>query len=358
MSGPFDALPRWRRPVLVGLALVTLALVSRIPSLQAEFAPEALVPLAPGEAARVDGILGAFPKSEEPLVVLVEAPDVLAPAPLGYVHRLAHAFEGRPWVDRVESLTTTPLPREPRSEALTLDTLDDVESVDPEIERALGRVVATDPERFPMGLGSLGGGIELAPLADGPTLTEEDRARVLAAAEGGILDWRLIDAGHRTTVVALVPAAHLDEEAAAEVTGELEDWLEANPPPDGVTIRVGGMPAVRAAMAAALREDQVTLVGLAILGSFLVLLIGFRSWAGVILPLGAAGMTSGMVVGAMALAGEPLNLLNNVVPPLLIIIGLGDAVHLLVRYREEIAREPDRAPPRGARCARWWWRAS
>src|SRR5690606_28597154 len=44
----------------------------------------------------------------------------------------------------------------------------------------------------------------------------------------------------------------------------------------------------------------------------------------------------------MATVGEPLNLLNNTVAPLLITIGLGDAVHVFARYREELAQTPDR----------------
>jgi hypothetical protein len=351
-----DALPRWRRPVLVVLALVTALLVGQIPKLRAVFAPEELVPPRPAEAARIDAVLGGFRGREEPLLVLLQAPDVLAPEPLRYAHRLARTFEARDWVARVESLTTTPLPRPAApaaDEGLTLDTLeDDLEDGPPRepgpgpaLEEALGRVVASDPARFPMGLASLGEGapVEIAPLVDGPTVDEADRQRVLEAVEGSALvRGRLVDADRTLYAIALVPRADLDEDAAERAVEAVDAWVAEHPPPEGVAARVGGLPAVQAEMVQTLREDQALLVSLAVVGSLLVLLLGFRSWAGVLLPLGAAGMTSGIVVGTMALVGEPLNLLNNVVPPLLITIGLGDAVHLLVRYREELRRDPDR----------------
>lgn len=345
-----DSLPRWRRPVLVGLAVSTALLVSRIPDLKAEFAPEKLAPLRAEETGHVEALLGAFPDRQEPLLVLLRARDVLAPGPLGYAYQLARALQEEEWVARVESLTTTPMPHAAApavDDALTLDLLEespDTPSLDLAFEAALGRVLATDPRRFPMGLASLATGpIEVGPLVEGPTVDEAERQQIIRAVEASwLVQRRLINADRTLSVLALMPREHIDHNRAEAVVARVEEWIGAHPPPEGVELRVGGIPAVQAEMIHALRQDQVLLVGLAIAGSLLVLLLGFRSWAGVVLPLGAAGMTSGIVVGIMAWTGEPLNLLNNVVPPLLITIGLGDAVHLLVRYREELRREPDR----------------
>ena len=41
----------------------------------------------------------------------------------------------------------------------------------------------------------------------------------------------------------------------------------------------------------------------------------------------------------MGLFGEPMNILNNVIVPLLIIIGISDATHLIQRYRDEVAAD-------------------
>lgn len=342
MKRIYDSLPRWRRPMLVALALLSAGLMSQIPKLEAVFAPEELVPARPEEAARAERAFEGFSGRDEPLLVVLEAEDALAPEVLGYLHRAARAMRDRPWVARIDGLTVTALPHAPREAAVGLDALGEAEPVDEATEDALSAIVASEPERFPMGLASLERGApEVGPLVEGDAIDAEEREAILEAVASGALDRRLIDEERRVTQLVIAPRP-LDEDAARAAVEELEAWLARHPPPAGVEAQVGGLPAVRVAMIEALEDDQVLLVGLAVLGSLIVLVIGFRSWAGVLLPLGAAGMTAGMTVGAMAWLGEPLNLLNNVVPPLLITIGLGDAVHLLVRHREELRRDPDR----------------
>ncbi len=43
----------------------------------------------------------------------------------------------------------------------------------------------------------------------------------------------------------------------------------------------------------------------------------------------------------MGLFGEPMNILNNIIVPLLIIIGISDATHLVQRYRDEMKEDQD-----------------
>ncbi|HHH31138.1 MAG TPA: hypothetical protein ENK57_22705, partial [Polyangiaceae bacterium] len=54
------------------------------------------------------------------------------------------------------------------------------------------------------------------------------------------------------------------------------------------------------------------------------------------LPVLAVGISAVIVIGTMAMVGETMNVLNNIVPPLLIIIGVSDSIHLIGRYREEL----------------------
>lgn len=334
----YASLPRWRVPVLVLLSVLTGLALLAIPRLRAVFAPEELVPAAPGEAARARALLGPFGEGEEPLLVVIEARDVLAIDALRAQHRIARTLAGRPWIARVDGVTVTPLPRLVEiTDAATLDTLDDRE--DP-IDEVIARVIATDPRRFPMGLLSLsertgGRRFVLAPAVQGE-VDEDERA---AIAMSRSLEGRLVDADHRLALIVVVPRPGEDLEARAR---SLDRWLASQDLPRGVRLELAGMPAVRITMIDDLRSDQVRLVALAIVGSLLVLIAGMRSWSGTILPLASAGMSSAFVVGAMAMVGEPLNLLNNTVAPLLITIGLGDAVHLIARYREELRRTPDR----------------
>ncbi|UCH28506.1 MAG: MMPL family transporter, partial [Myxococcales bacterium] len=83
------------------------------------------------------------------------------------------------------------------------------------------------------------------------------------------------------------------------------------------------------------------LIPLTVIVCLLLLSISFRWAAGVFLPLGAVAITALVTVGGMGLFGEPMNILNNVIVPLLIIIGISDATHLVQRYRDEVHSEDE-----------------
>ena len=345
MRSIYASLPRWRRPLLAGLALATLAALAMIPRLRAVFAPEELVPARDEDAARIEALLGPFGEGDAPLLVLIRARDVLSLDALRFEHSIARHFAEEEWVTRVASLTVTPLPhlRDVEPDAATLDTLDDEDA--PAIDAVLGRALATDAERFPAGFLSLAERLEgrrlvVAPMVEGELEQAERDAIEAWATSSPALPLVSRDRGLAIVALELDPA--LSSDALEARVHEARAWLASQEAPEGVRAELAGMPEVRVAMVEALRDDQVRLVLFAILGSLLVLAVGTRSLTGVLLPLASAGMTSALVVGAMAAIDEPLNLLNNTVAPLLITIGLGDAVHVIARYREELARDPDR----------------
>jgi len=59
----------------------------------------------------------------------------------------------------------------------------------------------------------------------------------------------------------------------------------------------------------------------------------------------------------MALAGEPINLLTNVIPPLLVTIGLAEAVHMVLRYGEELPLAGGDRRVAASRTLRTMWKA-
>ena len=62
---------------------------------------------------------------------------------------------------------------------------------------------------------------------------------------------------------------------------------------------------------------------------FVLLYVSFRWGPGTFLPVVAVGISALMVIGCMAVAGETMNVVNNIIPPLLIIIGVSDSIHLI-----------------------------
>lgn len=355
-----------RQIVRAVLVVLAAGLALAIPSLQMRFAPEELVAPDDDEARSSQSMRDDFGPDDEVLLVLVDADDVLAPAVLDWAHAMARFLEQQPGIARVESLGTTPLPRATRDDELSLDDLDAAGSEDEaqrvRAEDAIAAAVASDPERFPEGLASLAergrGPVEVTPVIAGDRATDEERRVIAAIVEDSVLiRGRLISADRRVLAIAgmLVPGATEDD--VAHAVGATLSRVAAVPPPDGARARLAGLPVMRVTMVSALRSDQVLLVSLASIGSVLVLLLGMRSLGGVVLPMSSVGLTLAMTMGGMALAGEPINLLTNVIPPLLVTIGLSDSVHLVLRYREELrARADDDRMAAASRTLRAMWK--
>ncbi len=337
------AIVRSRRAVLVGLLAAGAALGAAAPGVQVRFDPEELV--APDERPRADDDLIDH---DEPIVVVFEADDVLAVSVLRYIHTLARTFAREPAVVAIEGPTTTPLPlveAPPEGAAETLDDLadDDLGAtplLDPTMV-ALGTIVATDPGRWPLGMLSFANEarrIRVAPLVPAEATPSAADAHALAdlVASSSLVGGRLVSRDRRVSVMALRLAPDSGRDEVDRLIVRTREAIAA--PPEGVRASLSGLPAIRLEMVDALRADQIRLVLLAFALSFLVLLLGMRSVVGVLLPLGTVGITVAMTLGAMSLAGEPLNLLTNMIPPLLVTIGLAEAVHMILRW-EEFTRE-------------------
>ncbi len=342
---------RWL--VQLALAATTIAFVVRVPELRVELSPADLVAEQESAARRDARLAEWFGPKDEPLLVVARGNDVLSRDTLAWLDATARFAFSQPWSIRVNGPTVTPVPHHVAEDDTAAD-LDAIErdpsalDVAPDLDASgetLAALAASDPVRFPNGLVSLaelheGARIVVTPLAENgaidPRSPDVLRER-LAAHDPAVT--RLVAPDGRLAVVAM--DLRDDAEAGAAVA-DLERYLAGSPPPRGITASLGGLPSVRIELSRALRRDRESLIAFACVGSVLMLLVGFRSLRGVLLPMAAVGMTMAIAMGGMAAVGEPITLLTNVVPPLLVTIGLGDAVFLVARYDEERAAGHDR----------------
>lgn len=95
-----------------------------------------------------------------------------------------------------------------------------------------------------------------------------------------------------------------------------------------------GSPAIQEQMTQFILNDQKVLLPLSMI--VLVLLIGFmlQSVQGAIIPVLNAVIAAVCTLGMMALLGVPINMLNYIVPALILVIGATEDVHILVEYKE------------------------
>ncbi len=67
-----------------------------------------------------------------------------------------------------------------------------------------------------------------------------------------------------------------------------------------------------------------------------VLLYLFKKPHGIFLPLTIVSLAAIATFGIMSMSGESLNIVNNIIPTLILVIGLSDTIHILHRYHFEI----------------------
>ncbi len=374
-----------RRKLVVTVSVLTaLAFATQIPKLKADPAPESLLSSFEGEEYALihQRFEEWFGKRREAVLILVEADDVLSQPTLQRIHDISLYFAKKPWVEKVAGLTTLNIPRrvkdgagendtdledldsleglqevavESEGDLEDLDDLDDLDSLDAEEEdpqgdledaafNALLDIIESDPDHFPGGIAKVGPALSAElktdPIVQGTEVTEEEAAALAKAVEGNpLLLGRLIDDDHTLAGIAL-QLQELDPREMQRAMKDLRASLE-RPELQDLELHVGGLPYLRSVIVSKMREDNLRLIPLTVIVCLLLLSISFRWAAGVLLPLGAVAITALITVGGMGLVGEPMNILNNVIVPLLIIIGISDATHLVQRYRDEVYTEEE-----------------
>jgi uncharacterized protein len=348
--------------VLLPLVAVTVFFGTQIRHLEADPAPERLLAsydADDGQLFSLQEFQRTFGSTDRVMVLVLQADDVLAIDKVRYLHQLSRHFRDQPWVDRAESLTLLPLPRIRHDDPEAAPTLDELEEDlfadddevagedllegDSDAVDALHTLVDEDPARFPGGFAAVGarmqGEVVTGPLVEGDTVTPEEAAEIrLALDDAPLLIGRLISEDRTVAAIALqLVGKEVNHDEVDAAIAHVEAHLAEHPPPTGARVHLGGLPHLRHSIVDSMRSDQLRLVPLTLLVCGLLLLLSFRWLPGVILPIAAVVVTALIVVGGMAVVHEPMNVLNNIIPPLLIIIGISDSIHLINRYREELA---------------------
>ncbi len=151
----------------------------------------------------------------------------------------------------------------------------------------------------------------------------------------------LLSADHRSAVVAVTLRESTDDLASAiEAVGSVREALPE--PPDGWSLELAGVPAIRAAFFNLTLRDQATLGPLALLVAVAGLWLATgRLWVAVVAALGA-GIPPLLLAGVMGHAHTPVGLLTQALFTMLPIIAVADTVHVVIGVRA-LAAETGRA---------------
>lgn len=103
-----------------------------------------------------------------------------------------------------------------------------------------------------------------------------------------------------------------------------------------------GVPVMRTRYVHFVTDERTIFLPIAFFVVTIVLFILFRQRKGVLLPLSAISITLVWVAGLMSLFGFTINVVSYLVFNLLMVIGVSDAIHILIKYHENLNKGLDK----------------
>ncbi len=176
-------------------------------------------------------------------------------------------------------------------------------------------------------------GIEVIPFMDDAPETQDvaDQIRRRVFEDSTYLD-QLVSRDARWTVVIAV----LDKDTEPmEIYSEVGNLAEIFEGPE--QIHLSGIPVIQTIISENIKNDLRRLLPLAIAVIIVVLFLSLRTISGVILPLLAALLSTVSMVGLMGHLGKPFMVINNIMPVILVTVGISYAIHIIVEYYENLS---------------------
>jgi len=296
-----EFLIRHRWAILVVLAAVTAWAVTLAPRIRFDFTPQAVLEGRDDLVGYAERFKETFGHEDAVLLVVVEATgkaDVLDRAALSWQGRAARRIAKLPHIQRVDSIAGLEVPR----------------------------LVAWLP---PL--------IRTVPLLKTLAVDEAGERRVRDAVdELKLLEGTLVSADRRVAaLVVWIDPDRRDADSMRQVVNDVRSALARDRLPPGYAAHLSGLPVLRTDIVDNLQGDLLFLLPLAGVLFLVVLAVLFRSVSGTLLPLLAVGSGLAWTVGLLVATGQSLNIVSNVLPVLLFVIGMANCVHVLNRYGEE-----------------------
>ena len=106
----------------------------------------------------------------------------------------------------------------------------------------------------------------------------------------------------------------------------------------GIELHYSGMPFVRTVMQQKTDKELRLFIVLSLGITALILFLFFRSWSSVIVPLVVISMVVVWVMGTVGILNYQINILTGLIPSIIVVIGIPNAVYLINKYHQEFAR--------------------
>jgi hypothetical protein len=299
-SGRVEALVRHGmrhgKAVLALVLALTALLGSQAVKVRPDYSVELLFPIWDPARQVYDRFKAAFPHEDTRAVVVVTAPDVLAPT--GLVRLAA-------------------------------------------LERELARVPGVEEAVGPLSARTLvlaGDRVQLEPLLPGPDVPPErlEYARKVLTSDP-LYMWNVArpDASSASIVLRLAPALAGTDEGRQQLSASLREVVSRHEAP-GQQLVLSGVPIIRATFASMLLRDVNVLVPAALVLVLALLFLAFRHLGAVLASLATILVSLAWMYGVLGLLGFPLSMMVSVLPIIVIIICVSDSVHITNDFLAEL----------------------
>jgi len=119
---------------------------------------------------------------------------------------------------------------------------------------------------------------------------------------------------------------------------ELEQKLEES----GFEYVVTGIPFIRSKYVEKIASELIVFVSLAMFLIVTVLYLSYRNFWGVLIPMVTVIIALIWILGFMGMSGQTINLISNLLIPIMFVVGMSDVIHLTTRYLNELKEGKDR----------------
>jgi len=146
------------------------------------------------------------------------------------------------------------------------------------------------------------------------------------------------DSTHASLMMVFVNAKLFNSEGREQVIAAMEVPMERYRQATGLPLHASGLPWVRVKNSLLVKGEMPLFVILSLSICALLLLAFYKSWRVMLICLGVVLLTVVWAFGSMALLGFGITLLQSVIAPLIIVVGVPNCVFLINAYHHEYVR--------------------
>ncbi len=300
-----DLIFRYRYPILAALVLVTLFFAFQLRNIRYEISPEGMRISDDPDTIYYGHHLERF-GSDEIIVVAIEAEDVFRREVLEKIEALSREIEAYPKVLKVLSISTA---------------------------------VDMRADEF---------GMEVIRVAEGLPVGEAGMAELKKRILGNPLfvDNLVSRDGAMATIIVTmerenVAAVHEHTLERSVLVKRIQALVERERG-EGYELYMAGYPVLTTVMPELLVSDNMRFMPIVLCLVILILFASFRTFRGVALPALTVVASVIWTMGLLVAVGRRVEIITNVIPPMVMVIGLAAAIHILTHYNEELSRDADR----------------